>query len=245
MLFACTKVDVESQSHEDKAGIISRKITFSEFKKNTTIFNLVNELNQKQNGPISKLNKSNKDRAEAFTVDTHEGLYLEYANLHSFTFPIRREIDNGKLENLVFSYQNDGSYKIKILKYDLTPQEKIDLKRNQLKTIQNPVITIPINTSNSVSKIKSCGLETETIWVSCSEGVHNSSNINDWAKCRADTPPRVYTVSKIKCIDAEGSTGGDNFPLNGGLVAEAAIILLITQLHKPIPKNITKVFLLQ
>ncbi len=133
----------------------------------------------------------------------------------------------------------------KILKYDLTPQEKIDLKRNQLKTIQNPVITIPINTSNSVSKIKSCGLETETIWVSCSEGVHNSSNINDWAKCRADTPPRVYTVSKIKCIDAEGSTGGDNFPLNGGLVAEAAIILLITQLHKPIPKNITKVFLLQ
>ena len=218
MLFSCTTVDLENLNHEDKAGIKSKKITFSELQKHTEVFNLVNEFNQKQNGPISKLNKNIKNRTEPFTVDTHEGLYLEYANLHSFTFPIHREIDNGKLENLVFSYQNDGSYKIKILKYDLTPQEKIDLKRNQLKTIQNPVITIPINTSNTHFKIKSCDLQTQTIWVSCSQGVHNSSNINDWAKCDAGTPPRVYTVSRINCLEAGGSGtgGGGDFPVNGG-----------------------------
>ena len=218
MLFSCTTVDLENLNHENKAGIKSKKITFSELQKHTEVFNLVNEFNQKQNGPISKLNKNIKNRTEPFTVDTHEGLYLEYANLHSFTFPIHREIDNGKLENLVFSYQNDGSYKIKILKYDLTPHEKIDLKRNQLKTIQNPVITIPMNNSNTNFKIKSCDLGTQTIWVSCSESKHTSSNVNEWTECTADTPPRVYTVSRINCLEAGGSGtgGGGDFPVNGG-----------------------------
>lgn len=135
MLFSCTKDNLENLNQDVKAGINSRKITFNEFKKHTKAFNLVHEVNQKQNEPISKLNKIIKNRTDHFTIDTQEGLYLEYANLHSFTFPLHREIDSGKLENLVLSYQNDGSYKIKILKYDLTPQEKIDLELDQLKSI--------------------------------------------------------------------------------------------------------------
>lgn len=219
MLFSCTTVDLGNLNHDSKAGINSRKITFSELQKHTKVFNLVNEFNQTPYGSTSKLNKNIKNTTEPLTVDTHEGLYLEYANLHSFTFPIHREIDNGKLENLVFSYQNDGSYKIKILKYNLTPQEKIDLEHNQLKTIQNPVITIPINSGTTHFKIKSCDVENQTIWVACSEGVHNSSNINDWAKCEAATPPRVYTVSRFNCLEAGESTstgGAGNFPVNGG-----------------------------
>lgn len=212
----CNDDDLHSHNHEAKAGIKSSKITFNEFKKYTKAFNLVADVNKKQNESNATLNKIVKDTVNNFTIDTQEGLYLQYANLHSFTFPIRREVDNGKLENLVLSYQNNGSYKVKILQYDLTAQEKIDLELDQLKTIQNPIVTIPIENFDTNLVVNGCETVTELVVIPCSEGVHNSGNLEDWWRCTATTPGRVYAVSRIECIDAGDSVGGGD-PNNGGL----------------------------
>ncbi len=212
----CNDDNLHEHKYDAEAGIKSRKISFNEFKNHTEAFDLVADVNKKQSESNSALNKIIKDTLNNFTIDTQEGLYLQYANLHSFTFPIHREEDNGKLENLVLSYQNDGSYKVKILKYDLTPQEKADLELDQLKNIQNPIITIPIENFNTNLVVNGCETITETIWVSCGHGVHNSSNVNSWPSCTSDTPPRVFTASRIKCIDAGDSTGGVGNPIDGG-----------------------------
>ncbi|MEL1249028.1 hypothetical protein [Flavobacterium helocola] len=211
----CNDDNLHEHKYDAEAGIKSRKISFNEFKNHTEAFDLVADVNKKQSESNSALNKIIKDTLNNFTIDTQEGLYLQYANLHSFTFPIHREEDNGKLENLVLSYQNDGSYKVKILKYDLTPQEKADLELDQLKNIQNPIITIPIENFNTNLVVNGCETITETIWVSCGHGVHNSSNVNSWPSCTSDTPPRVFTASRIKCIDAGDSTGGGE-PIDDG-----------------------------
>ncbi|MBG6060479.1 hypothetical protein IWX83_000242 [Flavobacterium sp. CG_9.1] len=224
-LTACNHDVLNENIQNIDAGIKSKKITFDQFKKQKKAFSIVSDINKKQNELKLLSNKTTNNTVSNFTIDTQKGLHLEYANLHSFTFPIHREVDNGKVENLVLSFQNDGSYKVKILKYNLTQQEKIDIANDQLKNIQNPIITIPIENFNLNAKISSCETVTETIWVSCSHGIHNSSNINTWAQCEAATPPRVYTVSKIKCITADGSTGGsppiddgfgDNYGTGGG-----------------------------
>ena len=215
-VFTACNDDVLNENIQNvNAGIKSKKISFDEFKKQKKAFTIVFDINQKQNELKSLSNKTSNSIVNNFTIDTQKGLYLEYANLHSFTFPIHREVDNGKVENLLLSFQSDGSYKAKILKYNLTQQEKIDIANDQLKNIQNPIITIPIENFNLNSKVSSCEIVTETIWVSCSQGIHNSSNINTWAQCEAATPPRVYTVSKIKCITADGSTGGSP-PIDDG-----------------------------
>lgn len=218
---SCADDELHETSNSN-AGIKSSKIKCNDFIKHTAAFNIVTDVNNNQNAKNKNLNRSVTDTLNNFTIDTAEGIYLQYANLHSFTFPIHREIDNGKLENLVLSYQNDGSYKVKILKYDLTAQEKIDLENDQLKTIQNPIITIPLESFNTNLVVNSCGEYTETIYVSCSSGNHSFAtgtafDCSFWSDVSSGIPPRVYSVTKYKCIDAGPSSGGGGSePLDGG-----------------------------
>jgi hypothetical protein len=163
---SCSVVDLEEHEHGIEASIKSRKITFNEFKSHAKAFNLINDINKKNAISSFRLNRIIRDTIRNFSIDTQEGLYLTYANLHSFTFPVYRDIDNGKLENLVVSSQSDGSYKVKLLIYNLTTQEKIDLALDRLKSIQNPVITIPIqNFDTNFSEAISCEEVTETIYI--------------------------------------------------------------------------------
>lgn len=216
---SCHDDDLHEHDHNVKAGIKTTKITYTEFKKHTKAFNMVADVNKQQlRASSAKHNKIVKDTINGFTVDTREGLYLQYANLHSFTFPIYREEDTDLLENLVLSYQNDGSYKVKILKYNLTAQEKADLEFGQLKSIQNPIVTIPLEDFDTGLVVNGCGTYTETIYTACSSGNHSFATGNamscEYWNLQAGMPPQVYTVTKIKCIDAGDSGGGG--PIDGG-----------------------------
>ncbi|RBA28610.1 hypothetical protein [Flavobacterium tibetense] len=207
---SCNEDNLHEHNHNVKAGIKTTKISYTEFKKHIKAFTVVADVNKQKSS--SKLSKIVKDTINGFTIDTREGLYIQYANLHSFTFPIYRDEATELLENLVLSYQNDGSYKVKILQYRLTPYEKVSLQNGQLKSIQNPIETIFLDNFDNNLVTQSCGYTTETIWVSCGSGEHNSTNIESWGSCNSNTPPRVYTVTKpIKCIDEGGSgSGGSN-----------------------------------
>ena len=59
-----------------------------------------------------------------FTVDTNIANYIEYGSYHSYTFEVNRTIDNGLIENLLLSLQQDGTYRAFLIAYDLTEDEK-------------------------------------------------------------------------------------------------------------------------
>ncbi|MEH6537450.1 MAG: hypothetical protein V7719_13715 [Psychroserpens sp.] len=62
------------------------------------------------NSNDSVLNRSVSFSEYGFTVDTEVANYIEFGNYHSYTFPLERDIDNGLMENLLLSLEDDGSY---------------------------------------------------------------------------------------------------------------------------------------
>ena len=214
---SCSVTEMEEHEHGIEASIKSRKITFNEFKSHTKAFNLINDVNKKNVVSSFRSNRIIRDTIRNFSIDTQEGLYITYANLHSYTFPVYRDFDNGKLENLVLSSQSDGSYKVKLLIYNLTAQEKIDMAIGRLKGIQNPIVTIPIqNFDTNFTEARSCEEVSENIFISCSSGEHSYGSNNAF-DCRywnqsGGTPPRIVTRTRIKCItsDSDGNVGGSN-----------------------------------
>lgn len=64
-----------------------------------------------------------------FYVNTDYANYIvsRDSSYHSYTFPILRTARNGLLENLLFSLQDDGSYRIFLVAYELTPREEEDM----------------------------------------------------------------------------------------------------------------------
>jgi len=63
-----------------------------------------------------------------FNIDDEVVKKITYGDYQSYTFSIFRSEDNGKVENLLLSEQPDGSYKATIISYNLTEQEKTDIK---------------------------------------------------------------------------------------------------------------------
>lgn len=163
------------------------------------------------------------------SIDTDYIIYIENGpGYHTYTFNIIREgaSENTPLENLVLSPLSDGTYREFLFSYSLTSAEK-----------QNIANGIPVDTKGKVSVTEltqgtyntdgqlgktSCGWTEETVWVTCSQGIHGQHNWWEWHECTAAVPPKVYTVVRYKCmIEADGgSTGGsdhtDDPPAGGG-----------------------------
>ena len=214
VLISCSVVDLEEHEHGIEASIKSRKISFNEFKSYTKAFNVINDVNKKNVVASTALNRIIRDTIRNFSIDTQEGLYITYANLHSFTFPVYRDVDNGKLENLVLSSQSDGSYKVKLLIYTLTPQEKVDLTLGRLRRVQNPIVTIPIqNFDTNFTEAGSCEEVTTNIFTTCSgEGKHsfaagNAFECAYWTQ-GGGTPPTFVTITRIVCVMSAGNGSG-------------------------------------
>lgn len=220
----CNDDDFHEHKYE-KPGIKSSKLTSSDLQKYPNAIAVIGKVKKKIFTPLDvTTNKVVIDSLNNFTIETDEILLLEYANLHSLTFPIHRNEPNGLLENLVLSYQNNGTYKAKILQYNLTEQEKVDLASNNLKTISNPIVTLPINFDTNLV-VNACEVVTETVYFYCSSGEHSYSTgtaqlCEFWAPGSNGFPPRMATKTTVKCID-EGGSGGDsntdpNYDPSGG-----------------------------
>lgn len=99
-------------------------------------------LNQKIEDLKEKIVKSNKSNTNSktvysnvfdFYIDTEICTYFENeeGTYHSYTFPIYRVEENNLLENLLISFQEDGTYKAFLLSYDLSQEQLEALKNNQ------------------------------------------------------------------------------------------------------------------
>ena len=81
---------------------------------------------------FSKSNQNTYTGETTFTINRDVANYMEYGAYHSYTFPVSRSVDNGLLENLLLSLQNDGTYKSILIAYDVTEIEKKMMLNDEL-----------------------------------------------------------------------------------------------------------------
>ncbi|WP_417857865.1 hypothetical protein [Xanthomarina gelatinilytica] len=85
--------------------------------------------------------------AYGFYIDTDVATYMENANgsYHSYTFPVIRDNPTVALENILFSLQADGTYKVSLVSYNLTENEKEALLNGQFVDLTNKIFKENIN----------------------------------------------------------------------------------------------------
>lgn len=117
---------------------------------------------------------------EGFTIETDEIVFIEKGDYHSYTFPIIREEENGLVENLLFSYELDGTYKIFLVKYNLNEQEKNDIinkipidvsSKTEIEEIEKQE-----EITNATASRRSCWQVTATAQMCC-HGIHNTFDV--------------------------------------------------------------------
>ena len=220
---SCEKEPLEAEHANYESNIKKTKVNFDDLKKNEKAFNVFKSLNLTDTKPNIKNSNVQNATSYNFEIDFNDGTHFSYHNLESYTFPIRRVIDNGLLENIVISEHTDGRYYAKLLKYNLTLQEKIDLANDELKSIQNPIVTEVLGEYSFGNQIQSdCGWVTITTITACANGHTSTSQCN----LTGSAAPRIKTITvAIPCNDDSGGGGtgdgsggyyGDPFNGNGG-----------------------------
>lgn len=109
---------------------------------------------------LSKKRNSNQNKMVYssefdFYINTDYATYIQKQDdsYHSYTFQITRNNNTEVLENLFLSLQIDGSYKMAIITYDITSQEKINLANGLPIDLSNKITTINIEDGNLIDDI--------------------------------------------------------------------------------------------
>ncbi|WP_353167968.1 hypothetical protein [Flavobacterium sp.] len=207
VLASCSE---EVHDHEESNGpsnIKREKVNFKEFSENENAFAVYKNLKSTSSKTQSNSKTVNLDSLD-FEVNFNNGLHLSYANLESYTFPIRRTFNNGLLENLVINEHTDGKYYAKLLKYNLTAQERINLSNGVLLGLQNPIITEELGEYEFENQIQStgCGSITITVITACANG----HTIRSQCNLTGSAAPQIKTITiAIDCNDSPNGGGGD------------------------------------
>ncbi len=111
-----------------------------------------------------------------FTINTDQAKYIENSDgtYHSYTFKISREEDYGFLENLLVSLQLDGSYKLFLIKYELTEEERNILIRGDFIDLVNKITSNEITDNGTVQQIFAKGSCISLEVFPCSSGGTNA-----------------------------------------------------------------------
>lgn len=152
MLFNCEKdiVNLEQETVTKSKYSIS-EIGISEIQQNSNLIEKLDRLTKKKKKLHSKNthNKSVYSSEYDFTVNTDFCKYIESKDgkYHSYTFPVTREIDNGLLENLLVTLQLDGSYKLFLISYNITEQEKQEFLEGRFIDFKDKISYTKINSN--------------------------------------------------------------------------------------------------
>ena len=211
LLISCEKEENLTRTEQVLQQITSQKLTLKQLEnKNPKAFNKITSINQLKETKIQS--KEVYSPVYDFYIDTSSILNIQVNNYNSYTFKIFRINDDSTVENLILSETPNGNYKTGIIKYTLTEDEKNKISNHQYIDLKSKMsyTQIDFNSLNDLnlhSRIE-CRDEERTVWVTCSEGVHNSSNIGTWNQCTADVPPTMYIAVSTVC-ESTGGNGGN------------------------------------
>lgn len=210
-IVGCEKEDQNTEKTIHGSNIVKKKIMFGEFATHSLAFNkLLDAENKLNNKTVYGKTEQTNSTGTNYYLDLNSIVHMQYQDLESFTIPVVREIDNGKLENLMISKNSEGLYTAKLLTYTLTTQEKNDLIVGNLKNIQHPIETELIEDFSTMSSVI-CGYSTVQVITSCGSGEHHAGNIGDWGSCKSKTPPSLKTITFAEYCDNGGGGDGGNY----------------------------------
>jgi hypothetical protein len=130
-LFGCEK-DLYDDALTPKKELSVKHVSLKDLSRteNTDLFKKVDQVNLKRKNALGKIVY---DSINHFYFDDENGKIIETADGYkSYTFPIIREVNDGKIENLLFSKNQNGSYDTYTVKYDFTEEELKNFSQEQI-----------------------------------------------------------------------------------------------------------------
>lgn len=192
---SCVNDDfIENQYLQNEIKISSRYISFNQVKGNKNVFEKFK--NVEENIKISKKNSSNQNARFVylsqfdFSIDTDQILLIEKEDYKSYTFPIYRDNETDKTENLVIT-EFRGLVNSYISKYNLTKNDKAILENNQYLNLTD------------ITEIKS--LEARSGGEPCYEQISIPIEWNSQGQVTVS----MYFAVEVPCPDESGSSGSD------------------------------------
>lgn len=203
-----------------------------DLKERKDILNKIIEIENKEFKRTS-LNKTITDSITGIEIKTEYANYLEYpeSNYHSYTFAVVNTPENGGLENVFLSLQDDGAYKEFLAHYDVTEAEIELMNTGQYVDLENKITIVELN-NNSFSSATNNKVywDPETMCLVSSTWIEGNlcsgteeHTYTEWingAQCNGITKPSngFYHNYNISCMPS--STGGNpntssNNPSNG------------------------------
>ena len=215
-LFNCDNEDLKKEIYSEEIieepsmniGMNISKITTVEINQNQTLISKLSNLKDITNKQESTTAQRTVDSAlYGFSFDTDHATYIESSdgNYHSYTFQIVREEENGLFENLLVTLNEEGTYDLFIISYDLTESELAHLLVENTIDLTDKVLITPIEDESIIDTVFSRvqGATCVSVLVEyCLEGNH-VGGYDGGSPCPAYTSSSSYDCNW-------GGSGGDN-----------------------------------
>ncbi|HLV38785.1 hypothetical protein [Xanthomarina sp.] len=181
--FSCQKEDdsfikQEHTSQTSRTKYSITKIDYQTVQQNNRLVNSITKIKE-QTGTkgSSSQNRLVHSSTYDFYIDTDVATYMENANgsYHSYTFPVIRDNPSVALENILFSLQADGTYKVSLVSYNLSESEKEALFNGQFVDLTNKASIETIDSQALIDETLASmdqGNCTTLIITYCSHGNH-------------------------------------------------------------------------
>ncbi|PZU05198.1 MAG: hypothetical protein DI622_19320 [Chryseobacterium sp.] len=219
-----TEHDNEVYNNSSQFKLTSKVISLDESKHKEKLASVISDVQNK----VSKIqNKAfgKNINYDNIIIDTKNVTYIENGpNYHTYTFRIFRENapNDGLVENLLLTPLPDGSYKEFLITYNFTEQEKKTILAGGDVSRKGKMNIVELDQGtfgNPLAKSSSCSYQDVDVYISCADGVHNSSNVGSWGSCIHKGKPGApvyYSFVALVCVDDPDSPGGISNPPSGG-----------------------------
>lgn len=205
------------------------QLTFKDIESNPMLLEVITQLKSKNisNNITQRGEFNNTFQME---LDTTQIFKVESEWRHSYTFRIIEDtLDTNITRNLVLSYAgNYNSYYAYIASYDLSEQEKLDMKLGNPVDLNSKITMQTYNPnyttfSNVLEDNSDCFENIQIGGDICPSGLHNMEQMNN-GKCDhvndgsyiPSAFPMYEVLVSLNCLDSGGSTGD---PINDDPIA--------------------------
>ncbi|WP_452601001.1 hypothetical protein, partial [Pontimicrobium sp. MEBiC06410] len=224
--FNCQKEDdtLQVQQTALKSNVNISRLNTKAIENDKNLMRIINKAETKR--IESKANKTVYNAQYDFTINTNYAKVITNSNgLKNYTFGVYRTENNGVLENLLLQEQEDHSFKVSLVQYNITPNERNALASREIVDVEDKITYITLeDISDTIFDKVNSDAETCTVysyeWEAgnlCDSGQHDYA---DGAACDYWSNPNqaatsggwVLTSNETSCGDGGGSTNTDSNP---------------------------------
>jgi len=225
-VFNCQKED-DNLQEQNKTTPFSKSLNLSRLntkaiKNDKNLMRIITKAETKR--VEAKANKTVYNAQYDFTINTSYAKVITSSNgLKNYTFGVYRTEDNSLLENLLLKEQEDNTFKVFLVQYNITTEERNTLANQEIVDIEDKITYVPLeDISDTIFDKVNSDAETCTVYSYefqagdlCHSGQHDYA---DGAACDFWSNPDqaatsggwVLTSNEVSCTG--GNSTGDTDP---------------------------------